>query len=85
MKLIALCGAFRAEDPPGFFTMTTIRCADFNERYRAAMSAAPRPPAAQEREPLSIGQIEEFVRQADIKIDSSDDLEAVIYLTRASN
>jgi hypothetical protein len=41
--------AFRADDAPHYFVMTTVRCADFGERYRAALAAAPRPPAAKDR------------------------------------
>ena len=36
--------AFRANDAPHYFVMTTMRCNDFAERYRAALSAAPQPP-----------------------------------------
>ena len=49
--------AFRAEDAPAYFVMTTIRCADFAERYAAMLSAAPTPPA-QERKPLTDEQID---------------------------
>lgn len=38
--------AFRADDAPHYFVMTTMRCNDFAERYRAAISAAPQPPEA---------------------------------------
>ena len=38
--------AFRADDAPHYFVMTTMRCNDFAERYRAAISAAPQPPDA---------------------------------------
>ena len=38
--------AFRANDAPHYFVMTTMRCNDFAERYRAAISAAPQPPEA---------------------------------------
>lgn len=34
--------AFRAEDAPHYFAMTTITCHDFAERYRAMLSAAPK-------------------------------------------
>lgn len=33
--------AFRAESTPALFYMTTIQCADFQERYRAMLGAAP--------------------------------------------
>ncbi len=33
--------AFRAEATPALFYMTTIQCADFQERYRAMLGAAP--------------------------------------------
>ena len=33
--------AFRAETTPALFYMTTIQCADFEERYRAMLGAAP--------------------------------------------
>lgn len=46
--------AFRADDAPYFFAMTTIRCNDFAERYRAALAAAPQPPEAEPvRKPLT--------------------------------
>lgn len=37
--------AFRAESTPELFYMTTIQCADFQERYRAMLNAAPVSPA----------------------------------------
>ena len=37
--------AFRAESTPELFYMTTIQCADFQERYRAMLNAAPVAPA----------------------------------------
>ncbi len=48
--------AFRADDAPAYFLMTTIRCADFSERYAAMLAAAPTPPA-QESQPLTDGEI----------------------------
>jgi hypothetical protein len=41
----AMARAFRADDAPGYFCMTTLRCADFSERYVAMLAAAPQPPA----------------------------------------
>lgn len=41
----AMARAFRADDAPGYFCMTTLRCADFSERYAAMLAAAPQPPA----------------------------------------
>ena len=43
----AMARAFRADDAPGYFCMTTLRCADFSERYVAMLAAAPRPPVQQ--------------------------------------
>ncbi|MDH0897971.1 Lar family restriction alleviation protein [Comamonas aquatica] len=40
----AMARAFRADDAPGYFCMTTLRCADFSERYAAMLAAAPQPP-----------------------------------------
>ena len=42
----AMARAFRADDAPGYFCMTTLRCADFAERYAAMLAAAPQPPEA---------------------------------------
>lgn len=42
----AMARAFRADDAPGYFCMTTLRCADFSERYAAMLAAAPQPPEA---------------------------------------
>lgn len=42
----AMARAFRADDAPGYFCMTTLRCADFSERYVAMLAAAPQPPEA---------------------------------------
>ena len=42
----AMARAFRADDAPYYFAMTTIRCNDFAARYRAALAAAPQPPEA---------------------------------------
>lgn len=48
--------AFRADDAPAYFLMTTIRCADFSERYAAMLAAAPTPPG-QESQPLTDSEI----------------------------
>lgn len=42
----AMARAFRADDAPGYFFMTTLRCADFAERYAAMLAAAPQTPEA---------------------------------------
>lgn len=46
--------AFRADDAPHYFVMTTMRCNDFAERYRAAISAAPQPPEATVKDSLTV-------------------------------
>lgn len=50
----AMARAFRADDAPGYFCMTTLRCADFSERYVAMLAAAPQPPEAN---PVELHQI----------------------------
>ncbi|QTW18214.1 hypothetical protein [Comamonas kerstersii] len=42
----AMARAFRADDAPYYFAMTTIRCNDFAERWRAVIAAAPQPSEA---------------------------------------
>lgn len=46
----AMARAFRADDAPGYFCMTTLRCADFSERYAAMLAAAPQPLEGLKRE-----------------------------------
>ena len=51
----AMARAFRADDAPGYFCMTTLRCADFAERYASMLYAAPQPPEAN---PVELHQIQ---------------------------
>lgn len=57
----AMARAFRADDAPGYFCMTTLRCADFSERYAAMLAAAPQPPEA--------APVPQFSRIAQKKLD----------------
>lgn len=54
----AMARAFRADDAPYYFAMTTIRCNDFAERWRAVIAAAPKPPDA---EPVQLPEPYDYV------------------------
>lgn len=76
--------AFRADDAPHYFVMTTLRCADFGERYRAALAAAPRPPAAQELVIGPCGQCKDARQPCQCSLDTTLKKRGLVAVNRES-